>query len=72
MKKYDECNQFERFLKINEIYKNLECYTGKCTEEEREFLIDFMRSGIMNKDDIETYELISSHHPEINLPEVDF
>lgn len=63
---------FEVFMRLQSIYKELEEYSGKCTEEDKDFLIAYMKSGMMNEDDMEDYELVASHHPELNLPEIDF
>lgn len=62
-------NNFEVFMRINSIYKELEEYSGTCSEEDRDFLVAYMMSGVMNRDDLENYDLVSSHHPELNLPD---
>ncbi len=63
-------NSFDVFSRIQGIYMELEQYSGKISEDNRDFLIAYMQSGIMNEDDIDDYILVSSHHPELNLPNV--
>lgn len=60
---------FEVFMRVNSIYKELEEYSGTCSEEDRDFIAAYMMSGVMSRDDLEDYDLVSSHHPELNLPD---
>lgn len=59
-------------LKIARIYKQIDEKTGNCTEDEREFIIGYMKSGYMSIEDMDDYEYIKDNHPSINLPEIDF
>lgn len=52
------------FIKLDEI--------GEISELEKLFLIDYMKSGIMNNDEILDYEDLRSKNPNVNLPVVDF
>ncbi len=45
---------------------------GEIDEIERNFIIDYMRSGLMNKEEILDYEDLRIKYPKINLPIVDF
>lgn len=45
---------------------------GEIDEIERNFIIDYMRSGLMNKEEILDYEDLRIKYPKIDLPVVDF
>lgn len=46
--------------------------TGEISELERMFLIDYMQAGIINNEDILSYEYLRKENPSANLLEVDF
>ncbi len=52
------------FVKIHE--------TGKISELEKSFLIDYMKMGIMGEEEILDYEDLRKKNPSLDLPELDF
>lgn len=52
------------FIKLDRI--------GEISDIEKSFLIDYMKSGVMDKDEILDYEDLRRQNPAAGLPEVDF
>ena len=54
-------------LKVNELYCKLE-QTDDINDLEKSFIISWVKSGFLSKDDILDYEDIRQKHPKYNLP----
>lgn len=52
------------FIKLDRI--------GEISDLEKTFLIDYMKSGVMDKDEMLDYEDLRRENPTCVLPEVDF
>ena len=67
----DEASAGAITLLQNSIFKTID-HLGTCSDIERNFLVDWMKSGMMSKDDILDWETLRNDNPNANLPEVDF
>lgn len=59
------------YLLCQKLYIKIDT-TGDLEQLEKKFLIDYMRSGLMSKEEMQDYEYLRERTPKINLPEIDF